>query len=138
MKKLTLLLCLMMLVGLTGCKSIGVYTAGKYEAEGYGMGLVKVSVEVTSDKIKAIDADVSNETDAIGGAAKDEIIKQIIDKQSTDIDGVAGATITTNAIVKAVDKALAKARGEEVLEKAVVADGTYTAKRRSLGVVNEL
>lgn len=138
MKKLTLLLCLMMLVGLTGCKSSGVYTAGKYEAEGYGMGLVKVSVEVTSDKIKAIDADVSNETDAIGGAAKDEIIKQIIDKQSTDIDGVAGATITTNAIVKAVDKALAKARGEEVLEKAIVADGTYTAKSPSFGVMNEM
>ena len=139
MKKLLLLLCLMMFVSLTGCKSPdGIYTPGTYEAEAYGMGLIKVSVEVAADKIKAIDAAVSNETASIGGAAKDEIIKQIIDKQATDIDGVAGATITTSAICKAVDSALAKAKGEEVLEKAPVADGTYTAKSPSFGVMNEM
>ena len=47
------------------------------------MGKIVVEVEVSGDKIKSVSADVSNETESIGGAAKDEIISQIIEAQST-------------------------------------------------------
>ena len=77
------------------------------------MGKIVVEVEVGNDKIKSVAADVSNETESIGGAASDEIIKQIIDAQSTKIYGVAGATITTKGICMAVDKALNEAKGIE-------------------------
>ena len=114
MKKIVLLICFFMVLTLTGCsKSEGIYKAGKYTAEGTGMGKIVVEVEVSGDKIKSVSADVSNETESIGGAAKDEIISQIIEAQSTQIDGVAGATITTKGICMAVDKALNEAKGIE-------------------------
>ena len=77
------------------------------------MGKIVVEVEVGNYKIKFVAADVSNENESIGGAASDEIIKQIIDAQSTKIYGVAGATITTKGICMAVDKALNEAKGIE-------------------------
>ena len=114
MKKIVLLICFFMVLTLTGCsKSEGIYKAGKYTAEGIGMGKIVVEVEVGNYKIKFVAADVSNENESIGGAASDEIIKQIIDAQSTKIYGVAGATITTKGICMAVDKALNEAKGIE-------------------------
>ena len=139
MKKIVLLICFFMVLTLTGCsKSEGIYKAGKYTAEGTGMGKIVVEVEVSGDKIKSVSADVSNETESIGGAAKDEIISQIIEAQSTDIDGVAGATITSKGICMAVEKALNEAKGIETAEKTAVADGTYSSKAPSFGVMNEM
>ena len=139
MKKIVLLICFFMVLTLTGCsKSEGIYKAGKYTAEGIGMGKIVVEVEVSGDKIKSVSADVSNETESIGGAAKDEIISQIIEAQSTDIDGVAGATITSKGICMAVDKALNEAKGIESAEKSAVLDGTYSGKAPSFGVMNEM
>ena len=139
MKKIVLLISFFMVLTLTGCsKSEGIYKAGKYTAEGTGMGKIVVEVEVSGDKIKSVSADVSNETESIGGAAKDEIISQIIEAQSTDIDGVAGATITSKGICMAVDKALNEAKGIESAEKSAVLDGTYSGKAPSFGVMNEM
>ena len=45
MKKLNLLICFFMVLTLTGCsKSEGIYKAGKYTAEGIGMGKIVVEV----------------------------------------------------------------------------------------------
>ncbi len=38
------------------------------------------------------------------------LISQVLDKQSLEIDGVAGATVTVNAYLKAIENALMKAR----------------------------
>ena len=71
-----------------------------------------VSVTVTVDKsgtIKDVSVDVSGETPGVGADIGDEITQQILDAQSADIDGIAGATITSNAILEAAAAALTSA-----------------------------
>ena len=112
MKKLISVLMLATLVGCSSSSSStsAIYKAGTYEGTATGMGEVTVKVTVDDSSITAIEADVSNETESIGQAAKDDIVNEILEKQSTDIDGVSGATITTNAIKEAVDSAITSAK----------------------------
>lgn len=148
MKKLLMLVTsLMMATSLIACSSSSssnkdaIYKAGTYEASAQGMGNVTVKVTVDETSITAIEADVSNETESIGQAAKDDIVNEIIEKQSTEIDGVSGATITTNAIKSAVKQALSEASltdSSASSSDAKVADGTYTAKAASYGIMNEM
>ena len=144
-KLLTLVTSLVMMVSLASCASNSssedaIYKAGTYEGSAQGMGEVTVKVTVDDTSIKSIEADVSNETESIGQAAKDDIVNQIIEKQSTEIDGVTGATITTDAIKNAVNDALKQASLNETAaaEETAVADGTYTGKAASYGVMNEM
>lgn len=113
-KLLTLVTSLMMMFSLASCASNSsvedaIYKAGTYEGSAQGMGEVTVKVTVDDTSIKSVEADVSNETESIGQAEKDDIVNQIIEKQSTEIDGVTGATITTDAIKNAVNDALKQA-----------------------------
>ncbi len=113
-KLLTLVTSLMMMFSLASCASNSssedaIYKAGTYEASAQGMGEVTVKVTVDDTSIKSIEANVSNETESIGQGAKDDIANQIIEKQSTENDGVTGTTITTDAIKNAVNDALKQA-----------------------------
>lgn len=83
---------------------------GTYEgsAKGYG-GDVTVKVSLDGQEIKAIEAEAPDETSTIGGAAIDELVEKVIAAQSTQIDGVAGATLTSDAFFQAVDQALESA-----------------------------
>lgn len=86
----------------------GGYTDGTYTgaAEGYG-GDVEVSVEVKDGKISNIDlVDISNETPGIGGEAAPKVVQDIIDAQSTEVEAVSGATVTSNGVMTAVKNAL--------------------------------
>jgi len=74
-------------------------------AQGYG-GEVKVTVTVDGDDIVSVEAVGEKETEGIGSKAIDELPDKIEDADSTDVDGVSGATVTSNAIKEAVDKAL--------------------------------
>ncbi len=74
-------------------------------AQGYG-GEVKVSVEVNGDDIVSVNAVGEKETQGVGSKAIDELPAKIEEADSTDVDGVSGATVTSNAIKEAVDKAL--------------------------------
>ena len=49
-----------------------------------------------------------NETPEFGGAALEELPAKVVEANSTDIDGVAGATITSKAFFAAVQNAIAK------------------------------
>lgn len=82
------------------------------------------------DRITAVEATGRDETPAIGGAALATVAQAIVDAQGTGVDAVAGATITSNAVLQAADAALAQARGEEKTAS-VVADGVYTASATS-------
>src|SRR3712207_1760234 len=75
---------------------------GEYfgEAQGFG-GLLKVKVTIKSGKISGIELVSHNETPEYLNAAKD-VIDRIISKGDVDVDSVAGATISSNAIKKAV------------------------------------
>lgn len=96
----------------TGCASKGAFKDGTYEGVSTkGMhGELKVEVKVTSGKISAVSVTSHKETEGIGTAAIDQIPAKIIEKQSTEVDAISGATITSVAILEAVAGALEKAK----------------------------
>ena len=88
------------------------------------MGPVSVTLPLDGDTLTQVELDVSGETPEIGGAAAEALTAQILAAQSGDIDGVAGATVTSKAVAAAVKDALAKAQGAPA---APMTAGTYTA-----------
>ncbi|MGM0414411.1 MAG: FMN-binding protein, partial [Bacillota bacterium] len=89
-------------------------------------------------EIMAIDIVEHSETDDIADPALEEIPAAIIESQSTDVDAVSEATVTSEAIMEAVAAALdkeenesaeedAESEDEEAEPEANYEDGTYTA-----------
>lgn len=146
MKKLsTMVLSSAMLVSLTACSNgsneSGKYTAGTYTGTGTGHSSdVTVTATFTTSEITEVTLDVSGETESIGGKAADELVSQILEAQSAEIDGVTGATETTNAVKNGLQDAIDQAMGTKNTtgEKTAVADGTYTGKAPSFGVMKEM
>jgi|GEM_PF-1940886 len=106
------------------------YHAGTYTGEGTGFGgNIEVAVQVDDQNIKNIEI-VSEQESEIGHEALNIIRQQIINNQNTEIDGVSGATITTNAVVEAVNDALslAIAYPSNTAESALYVVGDYTAE----------
>ena len=87
----------------------GIYVPGTYTAEATGMGKVIVNVTVDANAITAIEIDGSGETPGIGQAAIEPLGEQVMTAQGATIDGVTGATLTSNAVRTAVASALVKA-----------------------------
>lgn len=85
---------------------------GEYSATGKGInGDIPVTITIKDGKITNIVADYAGETPAIGGVAGDRLIESILAANGTEgVDTVSGATITTEAIIKAVNKCLAQAQ----------------------------
>lgn len=129
MKKLvSMILTSLMVVSLGGCSNET--TSGKYSegtidvtTSGFG-GEMVVSVEFSKDAIKNITVGENGETAEIGGKAIEELTQKMVEAQSADVDAVSGATITSNAVISAVEKAIAQASGQETTT-AEVKDGTY-------------
>lgn len=116
---------------LAGALSISAFamTDGTYTAAAMGMdGDVTVELTVEGDAITDVKVDVSGETPGIGAEIGDTVIQQILDAQSAEIDGVAGATVSSDAVRAAVADALAQASGEAADTDAELAftPGTYT------------
>ena len=83
---------------------------GEYIGEGNGIGgPVRVKVTVADSKIVNIEILEQNETPAIGGKALETLLEEAKAVGSAEIDGVSGATATTNAFVKALNDALTQA-----------------------------
>ncbi len=87
------------------------YEAGPNQYIGSANGMGKIVVRVTMDgqkiaKIEVLKSDGENPN--IGTVAVDKLPQKIVDAQSTKIDGISGATVTSNAIKAAVADALAK------------------------------
>ena len=116
----------------------GLYTPGTYTGTASGMGDLSVSVTVDENDILDVVIDGSNETPEIGGAAIDTLAGQVLESQGAGIEGVSGASITSDAVRVAVEKALAEASGGSSEEKTAVADGSYQAKAPSFGVMKEM
>ena len=64
---------------------------------------------VADSKIVNIEILEQNETPAIGGKALETLLEEAKAVGSAEIDGVSGATATTNAFVKALNDALTQA-----------------------------
>ena len=83
--------------------------SGEFEgsAKGYG-GDINVKVTMENGQITAIDVD-QKETGAIGGAGIEKIKEEVIAKNTTDLDNISGATISSAAFLSAVKDAIKKA-----------------------------
>ena len=99
-----------------------------FEAASAGFG-GEVKVALTIEDGKIVDAKVTgdSETPGIGAAALEPLAAQLVAAGSAEIDGVAGATVTSDAVRAAAAAALAEVSGETAAE-AVLADGAYTAE----------
>lgn len=102
------------------------YTAGTYTgtADGYA-GPVSATVTVSDKAILSVDLKGDNETPGIGANALEQLPAVILEKQSSEIDAVTGATVTSTAVKNAVADALAQAKGEKAAAPA--ASGEKTA-----------
>ncbi len=69
-------------------------------------GEIELSIELNGKKIVNIEVLKHKEADRIGGEALKTLIPLIIEKQSYNVDSVVGATMTSEAVKKAVKEAL--------------------------------
>jgi len=77
---------------------------GTYTAVGTGIGGdVEVIAEVKDGEIVSIVLGEHSETEGIFEGAVDGVIPEIIKVQTTEVDVVSGATVTSNAIIEAVE-----------------------------------
>lgn len=101
---------------LTSCQQTtsSLYTPGTYEgsAIGYG-GEVILNVEVSSNKITNITSE-NNETPEVGGKAIETMIVQAIETNG-EVDAISGATRSSTAFINALEVAIGKAKGEEII-----------------------
>ena len=88
-----------------------IYTPGTYTGTATGIGEVKVTMTFSETAITDVVIDASNETESIGGAAAPTLKDAIMAAQSTEIDSVSGATVTTNAVKKAAASCIEQAMG---------------------------
>lgn len=90
---------------------------GVYEGSANGMGgALKVAVTVEDGKISGVEVLEHKETAGISDPAIEQIPQAIVDAQSTDVEAVTGATVTSEAIKEAVAAALSGEGTEEAGE----------------------
>ena len=90
--------------------TLNIASAETYTAAAQGMGGdVPVSVTMENGKIAGITVGNNNETQGIGDKAIEVLPDKIVEQQSLVVDVVAGATITSNAILSAAKTALTEA-----------------------------
>ncbi|MDO5377019.1 MAG: FAD-binding protein [Clostridia bacterium] len=128
MKKLISLALVFMLAAVAVTASAATYTPGEYEASAQGFGgTVTVKVTVDEETVTAAQITGENETPSLGGAAIEQMSAALVGAADADVDGVAGATVTSTAVKEALAAALAQAKGEEANDAPVAfTAGTYT------------
>ena len=148
-KKLTALLLagLMMTTAACGTKNEPAQGSGSSKGEatitktakGFG-GDVTVTVNFDKDgKLTSVEAAGDEETPTIGGQAIQELPAKIVDAGSTDVDGVAGATITSTAIKTAVQEAIDEYNGTSAeIPAAKMKAGTYTVTASGFSLLKEM
>lgn len=113
----------------------GSYTPGTYTAVANGFGGdVEVAITVGDNGgISSVEITGDKETPEVGGAAIPTLKDSILEKQSADIDGVSGATITSTAVKTAAAKALSEAGGSASAGGPSFNPGTYTGTAKGFG-----
>ena len=89
----------------TGAGATGDFTG---TAKGFG-GDVTVTLTLTDGKITGCTAEGADETEGVGSKAIEQLPGEIAESGSIEVDGVSGATITSNAIKEAAAAAITAA-----------------------------
>ena len=134
---------------LTACNSVSstaassgaaVYTPGTYTAKATGMGEVTVTMTFTENAITEVTVDTANETIDLARNSAADFQTALMEAQSAEIDGVAGATFTSDAVKQAAADCINQAMGlatEQPTETAPVQEvvNGYPACEENLGGV---
>lgn len=119
----------------------GAYTPGSYESSATGyLGDINLTVTIDESGISDIQAD-HNETEEIGGVAIEELIAQALEEQTTELEVVSGATVSSEGFITALNTALGQASGEagsedngtETSPSISFNPGTYTGVAEGMG-----
>lgn len=104
------------------------YTPGTHTAAIAGQnGPVKVEVTTSADKILSVKIVDQKETEGIGSKAVAALPAEIVKAQSADVQGIAGASVSSAAIKKAVQECLNQAQGKKAAPLALK-NGTFEGK----------
>ena len=111
---------------------------GKYTADALNVeSTITATVTIKGHKIAAVSVKDNGNTYAQYTSPYTVVAKSIVEAQSTDVDGITGATYSSDAVKKAVDLALAQARGEKPVPAKNAAlsftPGTYTGSGKGYG-----
>lgn len=134
MKKL-LSIALVAALLLTSVAAMADELTGK--AKGFG-GELTVTVTTQDGTITGVTVDSHGETNGIGTRAIDELPAKIVETNSADVDAVAGATVTSNAIIAAVKNAIDPVANSYVVEEkkeAEVVAVTASGLSHGIGIV---
>ncbi len=143
---LALVMILVLSLGVYGCgekkdaeneAATGVFTPGTYTAEEKGHnGPISVAVTVSADKIEKIEVEDNDETPAIADDAIAGVVEKILSSQGLGVDTVSGATVSTDALIKAVTAALLKAGADvEALKNIKFEEADVEVKDREADIV---
>ena len=95
-----------------------VYTPGTYTAKATGMGEVTVTMTFTESAITEVTVDTANETIDLARDSAADFQQALLDAQSAEIDGVSGATFTSDAVKQAAASCIDQAMGIAVEQPA--------------------
>ena len=81
------------------------------DPEGTGMGgKLVVKVTMDGDKIANVEIVEHSESENISDPAIEQLPKAIVEANGTEVDTISGATVTSKAIIEAVNNALAQVK----------------------------
>ena len=112
------------------------FKAGTYQAKAPGIhGDVVVETSFSKDRIESVKVVKQTETQGIGTKAVDMLPGRIVDAQSTKVDTLSGATITSKAIQTAVDDCIRQAGVDPATLVSVVVKKAAATKELTTDVV---
>ena len=107
--------CFIVMLIVLGCHSYDFireagFTPGEYQGTGQGrQGLIRVRLQISQAGIEDIIIVSHRESAYPGAAAMEDLLEEILETGSTDLDAVSGATISSTGFLEAVEDALFKA-----------------------------
>ena len=118
-KVITISICLVLVLSLAACKQNNntpqeeLFTPGDYTHTVQGHN-GEITVKTTLDKSRITEIEIlsHDESAGIGDTAMQQVTRDIIDKQSFEVDTVSGATYSSVALLQAVALAVREAGGE--------------------------
>ena len=115
-----------------------VWANGTYEGVGTGRGgQMTFSVVIENNKIASIECTKNSETPSIFEQAT-SLFSTIINKQSTDVDAVSGATMSSTGIKTGVTQALAKASAQTTINAITKIQNYTSANTSTTGNINNV
>lgn len=132
---LAVILVISMIFGITACSDGAkpadiqpIDTAYETVVKGHN-GDVKIKLTLENNSIKAIEVVEHNETENLGKFAFDELIPQIIENQSLKVDTIAGATVSSNALLDGLKEIISANANLDDFMKDIAAEEGQTIEK---------